>query len=69
MKPHEFMPVRWLQGKDESKKRSEERMRKFREVDMVFGGGNRICLGKPLALVEVYKVVATVCGKVAEYML
>jgi cytochrome P450 len=27
------------------------------------GGGNRMCLGKPLALAEVYKVVATVFGK------
>ena len=31
--------------------------------DMSFGGGNRICLGRPLALVEVYKVVATLFGK------
>lgn len=62
-KPYEFLPERWLQSKDESKDVYEARMKKFREADMVFGGGNRICLGKPLALVEVYKVVATVFGK------
>jgi cytochrome P450 len=62
-KPYEFLPERWLQSKDESKDAYEARMKKFREADMVFGGGNRICLGKPLALVEVYKVVATVFGK------
>lgn len=38
-------------------------MKGLREADMAFGGGNRICIGEPLALVEVYKVVATVFGK------
>ena len=30
---------------------------------MSFGGGSRICLGRNLALVEVYKIVATLLNR------
>ncbi|OAK94200.1 cytochrome P450 [Phaeosphaeriaceae sp. SRC1lsM3a] len=62
-KTNEFRPERWLKGDGESEEKYESRMRGMREADMAFGGGNRICLGKPLALVEVYKVVATVFAR------
>ncbi|KAF2029515.1 cytochrome P450 [Setomelanomma holmii] len=62
-KPDEFSPERWLQGKEEGKEEFEARLKGMREADMSFGGGNRICLGRPLALVEVYKVVASVFGR------
>jgi len=62
-KPHEFRPERWLQSEHEEPGAYEARIKKMKDADMSFGGGNRICLGKPLALVEVYKVVATVFGK------
>lgn len=69
-KTNEFRPERWLKGDGESEEKYESRMRGMREADMAFGGGNRICLGKPLALVEVYKVVATVFARfdVSSYM-
>lgn len=62
-KPYEFRPERWLQGQSEDKASYELRLRGMKDADMAFGGGNRICIGRPLALVEVYKVVATVFGR------
>jgi cytochrome P450 len=62
-KPYEFRPERWLQGKDEGKQVFEARMKGMREADMSFGGGNRVCIGRPLALVEMYKTIATIFGK------
>ncbi|KAI8943345.1 hypothetical protein NX059_001362 [Plenodomus lindquistii] len=58
-KPYEFRPERWLQGEREDASEYDARIKKMKDADMAFGGGSRICLGKPIALVEVYKVVAT----------
>ena len=62
-KPYEFRPERWLRGGNEDVADFEARIRKMKDADMTVGGGNRVCIGKALALVEVYKVVATVFGK------
>ena len=62
-KPYEFRPERWMRSESEDVAVYEDRIRKMKDADMAFGGGNRVCIGKPLALVEVYKVVATVFGK------
>jgi hypothetical protein len=62
-KPHEFRPERWLQGAQESAASFEARFKGMKDADMAFGGGNRACIGRPIALVETYKVVATVFGK------
>jgi cytochrome P450 len=61
--PVKFRPERWLQSEPEGDEEFEARIRKMKESDMSFGGGNRICLGKPVALVEVYKVIANIFGK------
>ncbi len=37
----------------------EGRLRRMNAADLGFGGGSKICLGRNLALVEVYEVVAT----------
>ena len=50
-------------GKDESSGAYEARLKSMRDVDMSFGSGNRTCLGRPLALVELYKVTSTLFGK------
>jgi cytochrome P450 len=62
-KPHEFRPERWMRGEKEAVGAYEARIKKMKDADMAFGGGNRICIGRPLALVELYKVVATLFGK------
>lgn len=61
--PHEFKPERWLKSETEDDSMHDVRIKKMKDADMAFGGGNRICIGRPLALVEVYKVVATVFGR------
>ncbi|KAI0592379.1 benzoate 4-monooxygenase cytochrome p450 [Pyrenophora tritici-repentis] len=61
--PHTFRPERWMRDENEEQAVYDARIKNMKEADMVFGGGNRICLGKPLALVEVYKVVATLFAK------
>jgi cytochrome P450 len=62
-KPYEFRPERWLQSEQEELGAYEARIKTMKDADMSFGGGNRVCIGRPLALVELYKVVATVFGK------
>ncbi|CAE7177054.1 hypothetical protein PTNB73_03114 [Pyrenophora teres f. teres] len=61
--PHMFRPERWMRDEKEEQAVYDARIKNMKEADMVFGGGNRICIGKPLALVEVYKVVATLFAK------
>lgn len=62
-KPHEFRPERWLRSEKEDEATYEARIKKMKDADMAFGRGNRSCIGRPLALVEVYKVVATAFGR------
>ncbi|KAF1955011.1 cytochrome P450 [Byssothecium circinans] len=59
----EFVPERWLRGASEPEEVFDERVRKMKEADLSFGNGNRTCLGRPLATVELYKVTATLFGK------
>lgn len=54
-----FKPERWLQGEDETKEEYEARLQRMNSSDLVFGAGSRICLGKHLALLEVYKLIPT----------
>lgn len=58
----QYRPERWLQGESESEEVYAARMKRMKDADLSFGGGNRVCLGRPLALVELYKVVSFVFG-------
>lgn len=62
-RPDEFVPERWLQGTSEDKDAYGVRIKAMRDADMSFGNGNRTCLGQPLAMVELYKVTATLFGR------
>ncbi|KAF2202045.1 cytochrome P450 [Delitschia confertaspora ATCC 74209] len=61
--PEEFRPERWLQGKAEGKEEFEERLKKMKDADLTFGQGSRTCLGRPLAIFELFKVTSTLFGK------
>lgn len=59
----EFRPERWLQSDGEDDEGYKDRLRKMVAGDLAFGGGSRICLGRNLALMEVYKVLATMVNR------
>ncbi|KAF5001839.1 hypothetical protein FDECE_10828 [Fusarium decemcellulare] len=59
----EFRPERWLQRDDEDSEAYQQRLRRMNAADLTFGGGSRICIGRNLALLEVYKVVATLVSR------
>lgn len=54
-----FRPDRWLQQEGESDDEYKERLQTWATAHIVFGGGSRICLGRNLSLMEIYKVVPT----------
>ncbi|KZL80046.1 benzoate 4-monooxygenase cytochrome p450, partial [Colletotrichum incanum] len=54
-----FRPERWLQGVNEDFSAFQERLRQYKAADLTFGAGKRDCIGKNLANLEIYKVVAT----------
>lgn len=55
-----FNPDRWLQGQDESQEAFNARSRRMKDVaDFTFGGGGRVCMGRYLAVLELYKLFAT----------
>ena len=56
---HAFRPERWLRGKDESEQAFAQRLRAMNDADLSFGAGSRMCVGKHMGLMQVYKVVAT----------
>jgi cytochrome P450 len=59
----EFRPERWLRREGETDEALKARLQKMNAADLSFGGGSRICTGRNLALVEVYKVVATLVNR------
>lgn len=58
----DFNPDRWLKGLNESEDVFQERLKKMKRADLVFGYGPHSCLGKPLALLEIYKLIPTLFG-------
>lgn len=59
----EFRPERWLQSAGESETAYEDRLRAMKAADLGFGAGARICTGRHLALVEIYKITATLVSR------
>jgi cytochrome P450 len=59
----EFIPERWLRGEYENEDAYVARIKRMKDADMSFGNGNRTCLGRPLALIEIYKTIAFTFGK------
>lgn len=58
----EFRPERWLRDEEggETEEAFSVRLRKMNDADLSFGAGSRICIGKHMGLMQVYKVVATI---------
>lgn len=58
----DFNPDRWLQGSGESDDGFKARTNAMKALDMSFGHGSRICLGKHIAELQIYKVIPTLLG-------
>ncbi|KAK0740062.1 cytochrome P450 [Schizothecium vesticola] len=54
---------RKLKGADENESAYQNRLRAMKAVELAFGAGARICTGWHLALVEVYKMTATLVSR------
>jgi cytochrome P450 len=54
-----FRPERWLRDDTEDENAYEARLRGMNKADLTFGSGNRVCLGKSLAEVELFKAIPT----------
>jgi cytochrome P450 len=55
----QFRPERWLIRPEESPDEYAERLRWMNKADLTWGAGDRACMGKNIALCEIYKLVAT----------
>ncbi|OAQ59226.2 benzoate 4-monooxygenase cytochrome P450 [Pochonia chlamydosporia 170] len=54
-----FRPERWLQGPKESVEKYNERLHGMNNADITFGAGSRMCGGRHIANLEIYKVIST----------
>ena len=55
-----FRPERWLRGEGEAEDEFAHRYRRMAEAtDLMYGAGGRVCMGKHLAKVIMYKLFAT----------
>ncbi|KAM0152967.1 hypothetical protein ACHAQE_006419 [Botrytis cinerea] len=55
-----FVPERWLRYGDlETEAEYQSRLSTMRQTDLSFGAGNRICLGKNISTLTIYKLIAS----------
>ncbi|KAL8662828.1 MAG: hypothetical protein Q9168_008194 [Polycauliona sp. 1 TL-2023] len=54
-----FVPERWLQKEGEDTATFSTRVSLMKNTVLSFGGGKRACIGKNLALMEIYKIMGT----------
>lgn len=61
--PETFNPDRWLQAAGEPDGAFAARLKRMKDADMTFGGGNRICVGRHMANVEIHKLITTLFSR------
>ncbi|GKU18685.1 unnamed protein product [Fusarium langsethiae] len=55
-----FRPERWLRSKGETEEGHASRVRRMHEcTELMFGHGSRVCMGKYMSKLEMYKMFAT----------
>ncbi|KAL9617465.1 MAG: hypothetical protein Q9160_007728 [Pyrenula sp. 1 TL-2023] len=57
-----FNPDRWLQYTHESEEQWQSRLSAMRKADFAFSYGPRVCLGRHIATMEMYKLIPTLFG-------
>lgn len=58
-----FRPERWLREDNETTVSHEARLKVMKDAELVFGGGNRVCTGRHMATIEMFKVTATLFSR------
>ena len=61
--PDVFRPERWLREQGEAEADYDERLKAMKEADFTFGSGRRVCVGRHLAVMELYKFTATLFSR------
>lgn len=59
-RPDEFDPDRWRPQRGETDRAYVYRRKRMDRVDLTFGAGSRVCLGKDISRLESYKLVAII---------
>ncbi len=59
----EFRPERWLRAAGEGETAYQDRLRAMKAAELAFGAGARMCTGRHLAMLEVYKMTATLVSR------
>ncbi|KAJ8062931.1 hypothetical protein OCU04_008178 [Sclerotinia nivalis] len=55
-----FVPERWLRYDDlETEEEYQSRLSMMKQTDLSFGAGNRVCLGRNISSLTIYKLIAT----------
>ncbi|KIX00582.1 uncharacterized protein Z518_09647 [Rhinocladiella mackenziei CBS 650.93] len=57
-----YKPERWMQG-NESLETFQQRRNLMERTELSFGQGSRTCIGKNIAILEMFKAVATLMGQ------
>ena len=57
-----FRPERWLRGEGESGDAFQRRLSAMKRADFTFSYGPRVCLGRHIATLEIYKAIPTLFG-------
>lgn len=57
-----FKPERWLRGAGESEDYHSARVQRMHRASLTFGHGPRACIGRPIAMMQMHKVIATLFG-------
>ncbi|KAH8664387.1 cytochrome P450 [Xylariales sp. PMI_506] len=58
-----FRPERWLRGDDEDEEQYEMRLKRMRDAEFTFDAGSRICVGRFMASITIYKITATLFSR------
>lgn len=58
-RPYEFIPERWCRNDGESEEEYANRKSKMDRGDMSFSAGTRGCIGRGIAMMQIYKLIAS----------